>query len=74
MIKEITMYACQCDGCGKDWEFDGAIAYITKEQLDDAVDWADDWKVIEGKHYCQDCWEYDETTLDPVPKTKEVQS
>lgn len=59
MIKERKVYTAICDKCGKDiskdsgyagWSFSG----IVWEMLDY------EWVKINGKHYCPDCYEYDE--------------
>ena len=61
MIKEITVYTVICDRCGKDsnsgeehcgWS-DKDIAF------DIAVDYAD-FIEIDRKHYCSNCYFYDD--------------
>lgn len=60
MIKEIIMYTIICDGCGKDvcegsgfggWNDAGYVKDIAMEE---------DWISEDGKHYCTDCYEYDD--------------
>ena len=67
MIREVTMYQAVCDGCGL--ESDGA--WRTAElAVCESVD-MDDWREIDGKLYCPDCYEYDEETREYKPKVKE---
>lgn len=65
------MYQCVCDGCGKTHVNDefGYIAWADECQaFDDAA--KDGWTEIDGKHYCHDCYEYDEETDEYIPKKK----
>jgi hypothetical protein len=60
MIYPITMYAGKCDGCGKQWDNgDGVIAYqeesTVKESMQDSF-----WHIEGDKHYCGNCWSYDD--------------
>ncbi len=62
MIKEITMYTVICDRCGKDAfaedEYSGwNEIYYALECAENA-----DYREIDGKHYCENCYELDEET------------
>ena len=64
------MYYGVCDGCGKELEQDyDVIAWCDKgtvyEQMQD-----NGWLEINGKHYCTDCYEYNEELDEYVPKQK----
>lgn len=71
MIKPITMYSVVCDRCGKSFidEFNGIVAWLdegtAKEQAMES-----EWIEIGDKHYCPDCYEFDEKLDEYVPKKK----
>ena len=69
MIKSITMYSVVCDRCGKIFETDGCIAWLdegtAKEQAIES-----EWVEICDKHYCPDCYEFDDELDKYVPKKK----
>jgi len=60
MIKEVTMFTLVCDNCGKDVNEDTDFSCwndkgVLKELADDQC-----WVEVEDKHYCHDCYIYDE--------------
>lgn len=61
MIKPVTMYSVVCDRCGKSFidEFNGIVAWLdegtAKEQAMES-----EWVDICDKHYCPDCYEFDD--------------
>ena len=69
MIKPVTMYSVICDRCGKTFidEFNGIVAWsdegTAKEQALES-----EWVEIEDKHYCPDCYEYNDELDEYVPK------
>ena len=69
MIKTVTMYSVVCDRCGKTFidEFNGIVAWLdegnAKEQAMES-----EWAEIGDKHYCTDCYEFDEKLDEYVPK------
>ena len=71
MIKPITMYSVVCDRCGKPFidEFNGIVAWLdegtAKEQAMES-----EWVEIGDKHYCPDCYEFDDNSEKYVPKKK----
>jgi len=56
MIIRQTFLNAQCDGCG--CEFDEENWY-PKDVLDDVMRDAN-WKILGGRHYCEDCWRRDD--------------
>jgi hypothetical protein len=77
MIKEIPMYTVICDRCGADHNADAD--WSAWNDKDYAVDCAkeDLWEEIDGKHYCPDCYfwddEDDETpTIKPPKEDKQL--
>lgn len=71
MIKEVKMYSVICDRCGKAFvdEFNGIVAWVdegtAKEQAMES-----EWAEIGDKHYCPDCYEFDDELDEYVPKKK----
>ena len=69
MIKPVTMYSVICDRCGKSFidEFNGIVAWLdegtAKEQAMES-----EWVEIGDKHYCPDCYEFDDELDEYVPK------
>lgn len=69
MIKSVTMYSVVCDRCGKFFvdEFNGIAAWVdectAKEQAMES-----EWAEIGNKHYCPDCYEFDDELDKVVPK------
>lgn len=72
MIKEVKMYSVICDRCGKIFidEFNCIAAWLdegtAKEQAMES-----EWVEIGNKHYCPDCYEFDDELDEYVPKKKE---
>lgn len=68
MIKPVTMYSVVCDRCGKPFidEFNGIVAWLdegtAKEQAMES-----EWVEIGDKHYCPDCYEFDDNSEKYVP-------
>jgi len=60
MIKEFKCFTIVCDGCGKDSNEDSG--YSGWDDLGYATDVADeaDYIVKDDKHYCPNCYEYDD--------------
>ena len=69
MIKPVTMYSVVCDRCGKAFvdECNGIVAWLdegtAKEQAMES-----EWVEIGDKHYCPDCYEFDDELDEYVPK------
>ena len=58
MTKEVTMYTIICDVCGKD-ACEGT-EYAGWSDVDIVIEMAVDegWIDVPGKHYCPDCYSY----------------
>lgn len=68
MIKPVTMYSVVCDRCGKTFgEDNDIIAWVdectTREQAMES-----EWIEIGDKHYCPDCYEFNDELDEYVPK------
>ena len=59
MIRELTMFAVVCDECGQEVNVGDEIAWIDKGYALDMA-WEADWVTVDDKHYCPDCYYYDE--------------
>lgn len=72
MIQEVIMYEYHCDGCGHiydDW--DGNTMYSNKEWIFTWLENDADWRWIDGKWYCADCYELNEDTDEYIVKPTE---
>lgn len=73
MIKQVTMYSVVCDRCGKPFidEFNGIVAWLdegtAKEQAME-----NEWVEIGDKHYCPDCYEFDDNSESMFLKRKDL--
>ena len=72
MIYPVTMYSGKCDNCGTEIKLGGGeyMAYGEKWQVEEDMK-NTDWLIQDGKHYCDDCWSYDDEdniVLKPVNK------
>ena len=71
MIKSVTMYSVVCDRCGKSFidECNCIVAQLdegtAKEQAMES-----EWTEIGDKHYCPDCYEFDEKLDEYIRKKK----
>lgn len=67
MIHPVTFYGATCDNCGKSWFNDhyGWSAMSDESSMkqmlsDDEWHFGDGQEGEEGKHYCPDCFEFDD--------------
>lgn len=61
MITTRKMYGCKCDGCGERWiDFNGFVAFPDTESIQQEIDDDPTWEAIDDKHYCPNCWAWDE--------------
>ena len=72
MVKEFATYTIICDNCGKDvCDGDDYSGYGDLGSIEDiAMDCG--WTEQDGKHYCDDCWSYDDNdniVLKPITQT-----
>lgn len=75
MIQPVTMYAAECDNCGKGWENDhyGWTALTDESSLrqtltDDKWHIGDGVEGEEGKTYCPSCWQRDDEDVFVISK------
>ena len=69
MIKPSIMYSVICDRCGRILE-DGAFWEDESSAIMYALN--SKWVEIGDKHYCPDCYEFDDELDEYVPKKKGV--
>jgi hypothetical protein len=60
MLKEVKMFTIICDGCGKDVNDDTDYSAWNDESYVDDIRQEADWEKVDDKHYCTDCYEYDD--------------
>ena len=63
MIKKVQMYFVECDNChvscfeGSDYSCTGTKEYALESALES------DWIEWRGKHYCQECYSYNDEDI-----------
>ena len=60
MIKELRMYTVVCDNCGADVNEDAEYSCWSDEGYAQDIAMEADWVTVDDKHYCTDCYYYDE--------------
>jgi hypothetical protein len=62
MIFPVTMYSAKCDNCGKEWidEVNCFCAFTDENSMAENVNNDDDWHNEGDKHYCKDCFTFDD--------------
>lgn len=62
MIKEIKMFACECDNCGEQWIDDhtGYMAFTDEISMKNNISDDGSWYSNMKQHYCPKCWIIDE--------------
>lgn len=68
MIKQVTYYDIICDRCGKSFSFVSNTCYPDTESAEMTAIFSGDWVVKDCKHYCPNCYEFDEETKKYNPK------
>lgn len=56
MYRPITMYQIVCDRCGEVFGGTDTCSALFSNKEVDIGDYSD-WEMIDGKHYCPDCYE-----------------
>lgn len=56
MYRPITMYQIVCDRCGGVFGGTDTCSALFSNKEVDIGDYSD-WEMIDGKHYCPDCYE-----------------
>ena len=67
MYRPITMYQIVCDRCGEVFGGTDTCSALFSNKEVDIGDYSD-WEMIDGKHYCPDC--YDVEVIDGVYNVK----
>ncbi len=60
MVKEVKMYTIVCDGCGCDVNEDSGYSCWSDVEHNEEIANDSDWMKVGDKHYCNDCFEYDD--------------
>ena len=60
MIKEVTMYTVICDNCGEDIASDQEYSCWSDSSYAELNAMESDWITEGSKHYCHDCFSYDD--------------
>jgi hypothetical protein len=60
MLKEVKMYTIVCDRCGCDVNADADYSCWNDENYVDEIRQEAGWEKVDEKHYCTDCFEYDD--------------
>lgn len=62
MIYPVTMYAAKCDNCGKEWfdESNCFVAFTDESSMRSVLGDDDHWHTEGDKHYCRDCYSFDD--------------
>lgn len=55
MVLKESFYNLQCDHCGCMADDD-----LWHPDLESACESADGWLIMNNKHYCPNCWQYDD--------------
>lgn len=69
MFKQVKMWQVQCDRCGRGCidDYMGIVAWTDKDSAEQvALD--SEWRKIDGKLYCPDCYEIGDDTDEYRPK------
>ena len=68
MIKELKYYTIICDGCGEDLNEDCEFSCWDTVEYNEDCAREDNWEIIDEKHYCPNCLEWDEEEDKRIPK------
>ena len=60
MVKEVTMFTVVCDNCGKDVKKDAEYSAWNEKTFAEDIAMEADWIKENDKHYCSDCFTYDD--------------
>lgn len=60
MIKEVIMYTVICDNCQKDVNENQEYSCYNDEMNANDIAMESNWIKCGDKHYCADCYEYDD--------------
>ena len=60
MLKELKMFTIVCDSCGCDVNEPSDYAGWNDESYVEEIRLEASWEKVDDKHYCNDCYEYDD--------------
>lgn len=63
MITEEIFYGIRCDRCHDSYEGDDYSYMSDKSEIEEMAE-NDDWRIIDGHHYCPNCYEKDPEPVD----------
>ena len=69
MKAAVTLYTLICDSCNKDL-LDGTDFSCLDEQWLGCEMSEHNWIELDKKHYCTDCWKWDENEENQIPKNQ----
>ncbi len=68
MIERVTMYIAKCDHCGEILQDGEIVAWADADEAQRMAE-ESEWREINGRLFCPDCYEVDEDTDEYVEKT-----
>jgi hypothetical protein len=60
MLKEVKMFTIQCDNCSCDVNENCEYSGWNDENYVEEIRQESGWEKVDDKHYCPDCFEYDD--------------
>lgn len=60
MIQEVKMYTINCDNCGSNLNEGSEYSCWVDENSTEEIRQDEGWEKVGNKHYCTECFEYDE--------------
>lgn len=60
MVKEVKMYTIVCDCCSKDVNEGYDYSCWSEAEHNEDVREEAGWEKVDDKHYCTDCFDYDD--------------
>jgi hypothetical protein len=73
MIKEVKMFTVICDNCGKDANFWEDYSCWNDKSFAEDIAVENGYLKDDNKHYCQDCFSYDEDDKLVIKSIKQKQ-
>lgn len=71
MIERVTMYIAKCDRCGEILQDGEIVAWADADEAQRMAE-ESEWREINGRLLCPDCYEVDEETDEYVEKAQPV--
>lgn len=63
MIEQVTAWQCTCSNCGTGYNIEGGKEAMLWKDKDCLMFWLredEEWKELDKKWYCGDCWTIDD--------------